>query len=295
MTYFINCIYSLLEIFKNRLNFLIHMNVTYGPHTFGNPLNYLRGGFGAAHDKLKLTLGRAFKEFELLEKLPGVENPEEINLNFINWGNVQIIYLATIDESKFAVSINQPHTALGNIKREYHNLQRLVEIDDRFVVKPHVYFTDHENELFVSDYVENARCIFAGSGYMHGMFDPLPRYHFETFSPEVSSNVYSAMIALLVRYHQDGKGIAKTQIAGDDFILTQDFEGDAIPHIKLISARSFVNCSLDEYVDMLKREFVQGTHYSKVSRGVKVNYKSSLPMPLEDIEKGIEMGMEMRR
>jgi len=224
---------------------------------------------------------------------------------FMNYGNMQLVYLATLgNKSKVAVLINQPHTPLGNVKEEYKNLQRLVEIDSRFVIKPFAYFAmkGKGHELYVSEYIDTAMCIAVNK--KHGIYNPLPRYHFERFSSELSQVVNSEMVALLVNYYDSerGKGLSKTRISGDDFILTRDFKKDNFstvqPNMRLIAARSFVKLSLDEYLDKLRQEFLIGTNREDrdvVNGKIQINTNSKLPMTSQEIEEGIKLGLNLRK
>jgi len=233
--------------------------IKYGPHLFpGGPELYIRTSDQRfsnrkAHEDIIYTLAFAFsnrEENSILSKISerfNLDSNISIKFEFMNYGNMQLVYLATLgNKSKVAVLINQPHTPLGNVKEEYKNLQRLVEIDSRFVIKPFAYFAmkGKGHELYVSEYIDTAMCIAVNK--KHGIYNPLPRYHFERFSSELSQVVNSEMVALLVNYYDSerGKGLSKTRISGDDFILTRDFKKDNFstvqPNMRLIAARSFV-------------------------------------------------------
>ena len=291
--------------------------IQYGPHLFpGGPEIYLRTGNKGisnrnAHQNILQTLASAFSNENsdsILSQMSGKLNLDfntSIKLAFMNYGNMQLVYLATLGaKSKVAVLINQPHTLLGKIKKEYNNLQRLAEIDSRFVVKPFAYFSrnDKGHELYVSEYEANAKCVAVNGG--HGIYDPLPKYHFEGFSQEISRMVNSSMVALFVNYYDSErkKGLSKTQISGNDFMLTRDFKksdpATIQTNIKLIAARDFVDVSLDEYLDMLRKEFLIGTNrndYDVVNEKIQINTQSKLPMAKQEIEKGIELGFKLRK
>ncbi|MDP1728975.1 MAG: hypothetical protein Q8L27_02105 [archaeon] len=284
-----------------------HKKISYGPHDFPwGPEPYIRKGnlglnIDEAHKNIVLTLANAFADGK--QSIPSqltdrfdIKN-QDVRLNFINYGDTQLVYLATFENgTKLTTLINQPHTPLGRVKREFTNLKRMVQIDSRFVVEPFSYFAMEEagHELYVSQYVDNAMCVAVNGN--HGVYDPLPNYHFEEFSPEMSLEVNSSMIALLVKYYDEErqKGLAKTQVSGNDFILTRDFNktnpSTILPNMKLISARDFVNTSLDGYLDMLRQEFLIGTNYDS---GV-INARSKMPMTKREIEIGIEKGLLLR-
>ncbi len=289
--------------------------VTYGPHLFpGGPEAYIRvsdSNIENSHNSIKQTLKSAFSsenQTNIISKLPSFgqfDLNSPVKLSFLNYGDTQLVYLATIGQtSKVVALINQPHTPLGVVKKEFDNLTRLAEIDLRFVVKPHVYFNLEEkgHELYISEYVNNAMCIAVLNG--HGIYDPLPSYHFEKFTPEISSRVNSSMIALLVNYYdiKRKRGIAKTQISGNDFILTRDFQKlnpeTVLPNMKIIAARDFIDVSLYEYVDILEQEFLLGTSRSDkevISGKIIINHSSKSPMTINEIKKGISLGLELRK
>lgn len=289
--------------------------VSYGPHLFPDrPEHHIRTGdsrTGNSHDNIVETLKAAFScenPNSILSQLARrfkFDSNQPVNLSFMNYGNMQLVYLVTIgDKLEVATLINQPHTPLGKIREEFDNLARLVEIDPRFVVEPLAHFTliERGHELYASEYINNAMCVAVHNG--HGLYDPLPYYHFETFSPEVSSAVNAGMIALLVNYYdsQRRRGLAKTQISGDDFILTRDFRKNnsynVQANMKLIAARGFIEAPMEDYLNLLRREFLIGTNREDVAvtnGKIRINTRSKLPMTSQDIEKGIEIGLELRR
>jgi hypothetical protein len=112
------------------------------------------------------------------------------------------------------------------------------------------------------------------------------------------------MIALLVAHYdlERGRGIAKTQFSGDDFIFTRDFQHNnpetVLPNIRLIAARGWVETSFDGYLGLLRTEFRRATHYTQpeiISGDIKVNCKSTVPLSRAEIEAGIELGITLRR
>lgn len=288
--------------------------ISYGPHLFpGGPINYIRKGnigLEEANERIRQTLECAFssdnKEGILLQlsKNMGFDVNQSVNLSFMNYGNTELVYLASLANGlKFATLINQPHTPLGVVREEFDNLTQLVEIDSRFIVKPFAHFrlTEKDHEVYVSEYIENAMCVAIHRG--HGVYDPLPYYHFESFSPALSKSVNSSMIALFVNYFdiKRKKGIAKTQICGNDFILTREFREDepktVLPNIKIISARGLIDVQFEEYLDILRSEFLietERTDPEVISGEVRVNHHSRRAMTSEEIEEGIRAGLELR-
>ena len=304
--------------------------LTYGPHLFpGGPLFYIKtdtervGHFGrksTVHRDTKLchhdvlhTLDAAFISeegtiYSQLQQMFNFNPASDVNLSFMNYGNTELVYLATIgteggEKQKFVLLVNQPHTPLGVVKQEGENLQRLAELDPQFIVRPlaHFAFPKKGHELYATPYIENALCLAVQ--HAQGVYDPLPKYHFEAFpeESELDGAVNSSMIALLVNYYDSERkrGLAGTQVSGNDFMLTRDFKKEdastVLPNMRLIAARGFVEVSLGEYAEMLKREFVVGTTRSVTDlKHLKINHKSGLPMKLEDITRGIKRGLALR-
>lgn len=291
-------------------------------HTFGNPESYLRIGKALerptreeAHYNIRQTLLAVFDRQDPNSIIKQVserlclapEDIESVQLDFINWGNLQLVYLAVLsvptETVHLVLLINQPQIPLGQVKAEFDNLQRLAEIDLRYIVEPYVHFAKGSHELYASPYVEGAQCIFSGYGYQWGVWNPNPHYPYETFSDVIRSSVTSSMIALLINYYdaERGRGLAQTHLSGDDFILTQDFKHDdpasVLPNMRLIAARGWVEAPLEGYIEIIRQEFLVGTHYrdDKVVQGeIIVNHKSGLPLNPEEINVGIELGMRLR-
>ncbi len=291
--------------------------IYYGPHLFSNnPEHYIRtidkeiGGW-KDHGKIIHTLALAFSNKNDQSILPqmakefNLDSNMSVNISFINYGNMQMVYLATLgNKSKTTILINQPHIPLGNVRKEYNNLKRLVEIDPHFVIKPFAYFSrkDMGHEMYASEYIDNALCIAIDEE--QGFYDPLPKYHFEKFSSEISRKVNSSMISLLVNYYdsEKEKGLSKTQFGGNDFIFTRNFKKDdpssVQPNIKIIAAREFIDVSLDEYIDMLSQEFLVGACRDDplvINGQLKINTGSKLPMTRQEIKEGVDLGLKLRR
>jgi len=289
--------------------------ISYGPHLFpGDPESYIRVGglgisVGEAHRHIQKTLVAAFSNGNpdsILSQISsrfGLKPDVPVELAFMNYGNTQLVYLATLGKVKVAVLINQPHTPLGEVKEEFNNLGELVGTDPRFVVEPYAYFAVGKHELYVSWYIDKALCIVHNpDSNIHGFYDPSPFYHFEKFIPGTSQTVNSSIIALLVNYHEHGKGLAKTQISGNDFILTRGFDqyklDTILPNIRIIAARGFIDASLNEYMDVLRQEFLIDTNRNDpyvVSGKLKVNHKSKVAMTKKEIEEGIELGLRLKK
>ena len=222
--------------------------VEYGPSlTFGDPRLYLRLGERAinkesSYQEILDTINLAFDPRSPDSVIPRL-SPElalgpniRVLVDLMNHGNDSLVYLASITDGEktenFTVLVNQPRRELGSAKREYQNLLRLAEIDPRFVVKPIAYLQNENQELYITPYIENARCIYGGR-HRWGVYDPVPHYHFTPLSNEVANAVNSSMISVLAHYydHERGEGLAKTQLSGDDFIIQQGWNIILVPII----------------------------------------------------------------
>ena len=230
---------------------------------------------------------------------------QDVHIDFINYGNTQMVYLATFENGKkLTTLINQPQIKLGEVKQEFENLKNVFNIDPKFVVEPYATFSMNEtgHELYTCEYIDNAMCIAVKNN--HGIYDPLPNYHFEDFSPEISREVNISMIEMLVHYYDSKKerGLAKTQVSGNDFMLTRNFDKKNLktvrPNMKLIAARDFISTPFESYLDILRKEFLIGTNHKDkdvLSGKLKINTKSSLPLKKEEIEEGIKRGIVLRK
>jgi hypothetical protein len=272
-----------------------------------------------AHENIKRTLTAAFNDpatLDEISKKAGFDPKaiRSIDLDFINWGDIQLVYRVDVvlpaSTVRLVALISQPkHLLMGRVKEEFENLRRLVENGSTYVNGPLAYFTidrsnSEELELYVSPYIENARCIYSNRDrHPWGIFDPKPEYHFVPFSENIRFAVTSSLIALLVAHYDaaEGRGLAKTRFSGDDYMLTQGFKHNdpatVLPNLKLIAARGWVETSLDGYLDILRREFMVGTHYDDAEvrqRKFAVNHKCSVPLTAQEIEAGIKLGLSLR-
>ncbi|MFA5887064.1 MAG: hypothetical protein WC863_04845 [Patescibacteria group bacterium] len=296
-----------------------------GQHTSGDPFDYIKvrpdQDPQQAHKQTKESLQRSFEvniKDSILHQAAqrfqlSIDNVYCVEVDFINYGNFQMVYLATISLNfgaplQFTLLINHPHTSTDKVKAEYDNLRRLATIEPRFVVEPFAFYSSGQYGIYAAPYFDQALCIYSDRhdpcGKPWGIFDPHPFYHFESFYPEMRFTVTSTMIAMLVRYYDEEKqlGLAETHLSGDDFMLTQAFRHYApetvLPNIRLISARDFIHTSLAGYLDLLRTEFQIGTHYKDpavIEGKIKVNHKSCLPLSIEEIEAGIELGLSLRK
>jgi hypothetical protein len=106
------------------------------------------------------------------------------------------------------------------------------------------------------------------------------------------------MIALLLRLHDGRVGIAAAKLGGGDFILEKEWDSlefsvdNTLRCMKLIAARDTVEVGRDEYVQIIRREFVKRTYYEdedERDKSVIVNWKARVPMTEAAIEMGIQI------
>lgn len=227
-------------------------------------------------------------------------------LQFINYGDTQLVYVLSVGERKYTMLLGQPATEFGAVKKEYDNLKTLGKNNKQNVVVPMQYFKDDKDkrELYVTPYLYQARCIGVEDKEW-GAWIPEPVYHFKEFQEEERSIINSSMIAMLIKFFDDKNnlGIGACRLGGGDFVLEKGYENEQITYenilkrMKLIAARELIQLNFDEYVKRLKEEFTRRTYYKSEEerdKSVLINYKSRAHMTLEEIERGIEMGYELR-
>lgn len=220
-------------------------------------------------------------------------------LQFINYGDTQLVYVLSIGDRKYTMLLGQPATEFGAVKKEYENLKALGKNNKQNVVVPMQYFKDEKDkrELYVTPYLYQARCVGVEEKEW-GVWIPEPVYHFKEFSKQERSIINSSMIAMLIKFFDDKNnlGIGACRLGGGDFVLEKGYEHEQITYenilkrMKLIAARELIQVSLDEYIEKLKEEFTRRTYYKSEEerdKSVLINYKSRAPMSLQEIEKGI--------
>lgn len=132
---------------------------------------------------------------------------EDLNLEFINYGKTQLVYVLTEKNGKrVTILVKQPVVKFGDVKEEMVNLLELKKKDNN-VVAPIDYFTLDDQELYVTPYINQARCIASYGTW--GMYIPEPIYRFESFTNEQESIVNTCMIAKLISLydHEKQEGI----------------------------------------------------------------------------------------
>ena len=229
-----------------------------------------------------------------------------VEIRFINWGMEALVFVLNCKEQNYTLLVGQPRTEFGLLKQQSELLTHFNKIDSS-VIAPIEYFTTDSNvykkELIVTPYVYQARCISTVDAEL-GMYVPEPKYHFTKFKKDAQSIIKSCIIAKLVScYDQENNmGLGDVQILSGDFILDKSYKQNmsyeqTLEKLSLIACRNTVKCSLNEYLDLLKTEFTVNTRQGQSLLGnenFKVSTNFDSPLTLNEVEKGIELGLELR-
>lgn len=222
-------------------------------------------------------------------------NLEELKLEFINYGKTELVYVLTSkNNNRVTLLVKQPAVELGKVKQEANNLIELQQIDE-MVVAPIDYFRLGDQELYVTPYINQARCIASYGSW--GMYVPEPYYRFESFTAEQEKVVNTCMIAKLVSFYdfQKHEGIAACKLGGGDFMLPKGWElekpsiENTLNDLYFIAAREKVNCSFEDYLQLIRSEFSRVT-INENQKNLIINHRGRVPMKTEDIEEGIILG-----
>ena len=226
-------------------------------------------------------------------------NSDNIDVRFINYGETQLVFVVTVDNSKqYTLLINQPATKYGVGKNEFDILNKLNQLDSELVIKPMYYFKNGRYEAYMTPYYYQARCVGVETTQW-GIWIPEPEYHFEIFNENDRKVINSAMVAMLIKLYdeENSKGIAKCRLDGGDFMLLKGFENNEISfenitnHLKLIAARELVSINLADYIDKIRAELTNQGNNELVITGKNLRQRFTN----EEIETGIEMGLKLRK
>lgn len=229
---------------------------------------------------------------------------KDVDLEFINYGYTELVYVLTVKgKERYTLLVKQPMVEQGKLREEFQNLVELSKFDKN-VVAPYEYrsynYDAFKGEVFLTPYMYQARCVASDKDW--GMYIPEPEYRFEEFDTAQRFFVNVCMIAKLVYlYDEDRKqGIAAAKLGGGDFILPKGWEENepcqkyTLDNLYLTAARDMVECSLEEYVEMLRDEFSRPTIQEEQS-SLTINHRGRVAMAMEEIEEGIELGMNLRK
>ena len=223
---------------------------------------------------------------------------KDLGLDFINYGKTELVYVLTEPNGdRVTILTKQPAVEVGQVKQEAQNLCELKKVDNS-VVAPIDYYKFGDQELYATPYINQARCVASDGKW--GMYVPEPFYRFESFTSEQEHIVNTCMIAKLVSLYnfEKGQGIASCKLGGGDFMLPKGWEKE-IPTIQntlnslyFIAAREMINCSFDEYLDLIRSEFARKTINENQDK-LFLNHRGRVPMSPNDIECGIELGKQI--
>lgn len=221
---------------------------------------------------------------------------KDLNLTFINYGKTELVYVLKNNSNNYieTLLVKQPIEKVGTVKKEYENLKLLAKKDKK-VIDPIDYFCDKDQELYVTPYVNQTRCVASLNTW--GMYVPEPNYRFVPFTKEQESIVNTCMIAKLISLYdlEKGIGISNCKLGGGDFMLEKGWENktlsisNTLNNLYMIAARSSIECSLPVYLDILRDEFSRST-INENQKGLILNLRGRVPMNKNDIESGIELG-----
>lgn len=203
---------------------------------------------------------------------------KNIRIKFINFRHMEVVYVLDNGHKKYTLLMGQPNLEYGRVKNEYDNLKILSKNNDD-VVSPLLYYgnPNYHREVYMTTYYYQARCI----SYLDeklGIYVPEPDYHFEEFKEDDKDVIEEVITAKIISlYNQNTHiGLDEFNVNSGDFILEKGFE-DTINNVnnvfndmKVIAARSLVNISLDDYIDLI--------------------YERLAMFDSENIDKGIELG-----
>lgn len=222
----------------------------------------------------------------------------ELELEFINYGKTELVYVLTEPNGeRVTILTKQPAVEFGKIKQEAQNLRDLKQVDKK-VVAPIDYFRHGGQELYVTPYINQARCVASDGSW--GMYIPEPFYRFESFTNEQEQVVNTCMIAKLVSLYNFEKcqGIGCCKLGGGDFMLPKGWEHkpltikNTLNSLYLIAAREMLQCSFEEYLSLIRSEFSRRT-INENQDELLLNLRGRVPMQIEDIESGIELGKKI--
>lgn len=223
---------------------------------------------------------------------------DELNLEFINYGKTELVYVLTDKNgNRITLLVKQPAVRLGDVNEE---MQHLLDLNkkDKNVVAPIDYFQLGDQELYVTPYINQARCIASYGTW--GMYIPEPYYRFESFTKEQESIVNICMIAKLVSLYDFEKqeGISCCKLGGGDFMLPKGWETEAptientLGQLYFIAARKKVKCSFEDYLQIIRNEFSRATINENQSQLI-INLRGRVPMQIVDIDAGINLGKSL--
>lgn len=224
---------------------------------------------------------------------------DDVKIQFINYGKTELVYVLTEKSGeRVTLLVKQPAIAFGKVFQEGKNLTKLQKVDKN-VIAPIDYFAYGELELFVTPYINQARCV-ASDGGCWGIYVPEPYYRFDTFTKEQSDIVTTCMIAKLVSLYdfKNQEGISACKLGGGDFMLPKGWEKETptiqntLKNLYLIAAREKVSLPFEEYLNLIRKEFAIPTIHLNQDT-LTLNHRARAKISKENIENGIACGKQL--
>lgn len=244
--------------------------------------------------KIQKFLNKYMEYYSVKNNIP----TSDLRIEFLNYGKTELVYVLKIqNKPEITLLVKQPAVTFGKIKQEADNLSILQKLDQN-VIAPVDYYSFGDQELYVTPYINQARCVASYNGW--GMYIPEPYYRFESFNKAQSDIVTACMIAKLVSYYDFDKkeGISACKLGGGDFMLPKGWEAEeptidnTLNNLLFIAAREKVQCSFETYLEFIRAEFAKAT-INEDQNSLLINLRGRVKMQKENIEKGIKLGLEI--
>ena len=228
----------------------------------------------------------------------------QVSLQFINYGDTQLVFVITIDNNKqYTLLVNQPKARLNQGYEEYTNLISFNKIHPEIIIKPIGYYVnpnDPHQELYITPYYYQARCVGVETpekGW--GEWIPEPKYHYRIYSEKEAKIIKKCMVAMIVKFYDEKNklGIVEYSLDGDDFMLKKGYENEElneeniIKNFVVIAARKVIKIEFEEYINRMRKEL---RNDFKENENIFVKKKLRAPFTEEEIEEGITYGMKLR-
>ena len=202
---------------------------------------------------------------------------KNINIRFINYGHMEIVYVLDNGNKKYTLLMGQPNLEFGKVKCEYDNL-KILSKNNEGVVKPILYYTNNKREVYMTPYYYQARCISYLNGKL-GVYVPEPSYHFEDFGKKEKDMVETAIAAKIISSYNFNTNTAlmNFDVNSGDFILQKRYKenknsaSDIFEDMKLIAARRLDNITLDDYIDLIYEKLEQFDS-KNIDNGIDLGY-----------------------
>lgn len=207
---------------------------------------------------------------------------KNIKIKFINWGHMEVVYVLDNGHKKYTLLMGQPNLEYGKIKEEYNNLKKLSK-NNEDVVSPLLYYgnINYQREVYMTPYYYQARCISYLNNKL-GVYVPEPDYHFEEFNKHDKDIIEEVITAKIISLYNINThvGLNNFKVSSGDFILEKGFE-DTLNNanylfndMKVIAARSLINISPDDYVDLIYEKLPLFDN-KNIDKGIDLGFSKS--------------------